>query len=938
MKNVSIMLITEPENKGRKTLWKVCVLAVLMFVSTDGAMADKPDKRYDFHITQEALHDALMALVRQADVQLLYPYNLAKKTTGVHPVVGQYTVMQALNIMLRDTDFSGGLTKRGTVTVSRITSKPEREKKMLMRQKKRNLFTTISALIFGVSSAVSAQALEVKDSSAGNLESFEEIIVTARKKSETLIEVPMNITAVGSLEIADRNLLEPEDLFRTIAGGASPQGELILRGLSGGNDSSPNTTTTFTDGVPGDFGNTLFDVERIEILRGPQGTLWGSNAIGGTVQIITKSPNLTEMEVFGSLQASTEKNRKNLSTRVAVGVNIPLITDKLALRIAGQAASSTKKTTNTYSGFTGYDRDQMIRVKLLWQATDDLSVEFGFIHDKTSAKGTDASDYSVQTGWGAANWYGVPGVSPEDNGYMTVTLAADPSGPYGYGAATYGWTSCPAGQLRSQCRATSNIAGNYNPDFAYWDLVEEGDIRKINVGTLHINYEDIAGIASMSYVGSFQKNSDPNQQHWSEFDFLDIIPSHIYGVDPSERITHELRFSSIDDGSALSWTFGGFYNKNRSLPRFLNQYIPTDDLSRALAAEVWGSDISTIFGENMFGDPAVIWRHSRLEGNFQKELALFGEANYIFDLGDGGELEVTGGLRYYRLSYASHSESVGHFGADDRNFDSPVEAGFRKKASLSWRPDENLSVYALYSEGYRPGGANGLLTPQCAADPAAEHYKLNYTSDQIKNYEIGAKGALFDRKFHFSAAVYNIEWTDVRIFIDIPVGCNYTGNAGKARSQGVEFESTTYLTDDLTMTLNASYTHSRYTEAVETLGVEAGEEMTQVPKYNFYGALQQAYSIFDKDAFVRVGIVGYGAYKTNFKAEPGDISDAYVEVDVSTTVNVNDGVRVSLHVDNLFNKRYAVYRLSGGFWPDKDYRTVVYGRERTITLRADFGF
>ncbi|MBL8267604.1 TonB-dependent receptor domain-containing protein [Steroidobacter sp.] len=767
-----------------------------------------------------------------------------------------------------------------------------------------------------------------------------EVVVTARKKTETLIEVPMNITAIGSVEIADRNVVEPADLYRTIAGAAAPEGQLILRGLSGGNSSNPNTTSTFTDGVPGSFGNSLFDVARVEVLRGPQGTLWGSNAIGGTVQVITNAPEFNVLDVFGSLQAASEKNRNDLSTRLYAGINLPLIDDTLALRIVGHSGNASKKTINTYNGFTGSDKDELIRSKLRWQATEDLSLTLGFIHDKSTATGRTSSDQSIQTGYAAANWYGVPGVSATDLGYMTLSFEPDPDGLYGYGAAVYGWVPCEQGQIRAECRATTNVAGNYNRRFAYWDLVEPRSSNTTNVTTLNVDY-DIGDAVSVNYVGSFQRFQGNNIHSYSQLDFLDIFPSPYKAHYKNKTVSHELRVSSAGD-NAWDWTVGGYsykWSRDRTIGAD-TQWLPDNDFARAAAAELWGEDLSAVYGVGIYNDPTLIWLFSTLGGNFQKERAMFGETNYVFDLGGAGELELTGGLRYYELSYGEDREEVGHFGSFEDHYRSPVERGLRKKVSLSWRPHQELSVYALYSEGYRPGGANVKLTPSCERDPLAADFRLNYKSDKIDNYELGVKGAAFNRRTVFTAAVYNIDWTDVRVGISIPAGCGFTANAGLARSRGVEFESTTRLLSDLSLTLNASYTNSEYRAPVASLGVEAGEDMTQVPKYNFYMALQQGYSIFNKEAFARLGVAGYGKYKSHFKAAPGDISDSYVTADVSTTLNVNDSVRFGLHVDNFLNKEYTTYQQSAaaGAWPDMEYRTVSYGRERTITLRADFNF
>ena len=144
----------------------------------------------------------------------------------------------------------------------------------------------LSTAIVSILSSTSVSAVEVKDQD--EIEVIE-TTVSARRKDETIIEVPMAISSISAMEIADRNYQNAEDIYRSLAGAAMPRGQLILRGLSGGNSAAPDTTSTFVDDIPIEFTN-LSDVERVEVLRGPQGTLYGSNAIGGTVRIITKKP------------------------------------------------------------------------------------------------------------------------------------------------------------------------------------------------------------------------------------------------------------------------------------------------------------------------------------------------------------------------------------------------------------------------------------------------------------------------------------------------------------------------------------------------------------------------------------------------------------------------------------------------------------------------
>jgi len=262
--------------------------------------------------------------------------------------------------------------------------------------------SSITAAATGVSLPALAQ---------NNNAMMEEIIVSARKRDETLTEVPMNISAVGAVEIEKRNLVSKEDLFRTLPGASMPRGQLILRGLSGGNDASPDTTSTFTDGVLFNFSD-LFDVSRVEVLRGPQGTLWGSNAIGGTVQVISNKPDPSEFEVFGSLQTSAERNVDGHETRAYIGVNLPL-NDSMALRVVGSSSNEPGRILNAATGNVNSDDENWTRAQFLWNIDDDSELTVGYWHTEERALGSEWGDTS-------------------SGGRYVPSLTANPSAPNGY--------------------------------------------------------------------------------------------------------------------------------------------------------------------------------------------------------------------------------------------------------------------------------------------------------------------------------------------------------------------------------------------------------------------------------------------------------------------------------------------------------------------------
>ncbi len=343
------------------------------------------------------------------------------------------------------------------------------------------VISSLACGTFGIYSApVYAQDEEqVKDDLV-----IEEVYITARKRQELLIEIPMNIAVVGAAEIENRNLINKEDVYRTIAGAASPQGQLILRGLSGGNDSMPGTTTTFTDGVPFDFSN-LYDVERVEVLRGPQGTLWGSNAIGGTVQVITKKPSTEAFEVGASINVTSEKNRDGLGTRASAFLNMPIM-DTLALRVTGSSYTREGKIYNTFTGTSGKESDHFIRAQLLWQPNDDTNVNLSFVNAYSFSTARTEADRS----------------QPEY--YYDAILTENQDSPYGYDVYL-DFPSCPEGTERTGCRG-GQLDG-HSPKFAIWELMDPFDKFETNLVSLNVEKFNVFSGADLFYVGSYREDT-----------------------------------------------------------------------------------------------------------------------------------------------------------------------------------------------------------------------------------------------------------------------------------------------------------------------------------------------------------------------------------------------------------------------------------------------
>ena len=758
-------------------------------------------------------------------------------------------------------------------------------------------------------------------------QAIDEIIVTSRKREETMVEVPMNIASVNQEEILARNLLQKEDVYRTVAGAAAPRGELILRGLSGGNDSTPQTTSVFTDDIPYDTSD-LFDVERIEVLRGPQGTLYGSNAIGGTVRVVTKKPVMNQLEVLGATVMTSERNRDGIGTRLYAGINIPLVEDKLAARITGSYGEHDGKIMNTFSGTAGSESDHFIRAQLGWIPAEDWNVNFTYINEKNDGSGYDWADRS------------------QPAYYYEAVLTENPDATYGYDVSLT-FPLCPEGAERTECRVGAPVAGSYDPKFALWETMDPWWDNEYNVGILNVTKDNLLQGVDFIYAGSYQKYDHASLDNWSRNDALDMFRTWIINDDGYDRYTHELRLQSNTD-SAFQWTVGAFYDEVdwKSTPDGQWQYHADDNRSRAIAEYLWGYwwglGDPTQIGMDLYDDGTKNYNYNQVKYNNQ-ETAFFGELSYTFQFDNGHSLELTGGIRNYDLQDDIHTIVSGIWIGDEAQEDiaNDGEDGNRYKFSVQYMPSDTLAFFAVYSEGYRPGGNNGPNAPQdCSNDENIGAYVDRYTSDQIENYEIGLKGLAFNRRFQFSSAIYQIDWTGVQASVYMPsCGFSYTANAATAESRGIEFESTTLLTDTLQLQINGAYTDSEMTSDVPALGAESGDSMTMVPEYNFYVALDQQVTMFGRDGSVRLDVAGYGEYKSHFNTLETDIAPAYETVNLSANMWVNDNARVGVYVNNVLDEEIITYARSRyrslAGWSN---RYVYYAPERNVTVRFDFEF
>ncbi len=279
----------------------VCVGAPITFAK------DQLDILFDLNIPVQPLPDSLTQLSNQTETPILFPYDLVQNRVS-NAVTGRYTVKQAIGIMLVDTGLVGGLSDKGVLMILDLETAEQRITRAENMQNKNNILASILGFIVGTTATQSALAQPDEQKSSIKKNVIEEVMVTAQKRSERQLDVPMSITAISQTTLANSGITSTGDLSQIVPGLTTVSNGLAftpsIRGISSSGTSPGDETNVavYLDdvylGAPIAGLFQMKDIERIEVLKGPQGTLFGRNATGGAIRIVTKSPSFEpEFEV-----------------------------------------------------------------------------------------------------------------------------------------------------------------------------------------------------------------------------------------------------------------------------------------------------------------------------------------------------------------------------------------------------------------------------------------------------------------------------------------------------------------------------------------------------------------------------------------------------------------------------------------------------------------
>jgi outer membrane receptor protein involved in Fe transport len=774
----------------------------------------------------------------------------------------------------------------------------------------------------------------------------EEVIVTANKKEQNVQDIPMNITVISEQTLSDRGIATPEDYLRTLAGVSTPGGSqnFTFRGLNTATaQRGSGTTSVFMDEIGGSMTN-LFDVERVEVLRGPQGTLYGSNAIGGTIRYITNKPDTSGN--YGKVQIGYgEKTKASDSiTRFNAMYNLPL-TSNYALRMVYTSNVSPGIYKNIQTGKTvGEEDDSSIMVTLgfsegplsgmvrFFEHTRD---DFG-IKEPGQDKPGNADVYVSDCPMASSYWYNFDG-DPTCSRLSAITNYYDDE-----------WNAW-AGSLGG---SPSNALKNYDPRYAHASASDERHETTISTLSTQINYDFDEFRASL--IMSAREYDYDYYTDWARIDMDDFVAAPLWVDDDNDTYnTTELRLTS--NPGTIEWTVGYYSSEFDGGNGVVEtQYGITRDWLEYVMYYAAGLDPADYSGDvycppycqDSKGYPNLYYGSYTIS-EYSEETSYYAQADFHID----DTLTLTAGIRDYSLEDGFKSSEYGIFyvGASNNGCDgsspdgvtcseeSGKESDTRTKVALTYKPNENLTLFTTQASGYRPGGNNAALPYFCAQDPVAQKtFTRRYTSDDAKTTEFGMK--LRGSNFQFNATYFSVDWTGIIINVRPGCGWSYNFNGGEAETKGWEIDFQYGITDSLSLDFAGSMMTAETSIDIDSLGASAGDRLPNTVEEQWNLGLVYDTMLFGFDSFARLDVNHYGDSYATFAENPNSSSPDYTKMNLNVGMNLGEGSLLQFSIDNLTDERTEafIYAVNDTSWRPRNWMQWI--PPRSVVVKYTYSF
>ena len=760
---------------------------------------------------------------------------------------------------------------------------------------------------------------------------LEEIIVTATRRAESVLDIPYNITAVTSDQLAAAGVNDPSAMIRMIPGlsvfdeGPRTSGNrnnLSLRGMNanalGNEDDNPRigqaTVSTYVGETPVFFPIKLVDVERVEVLRGPQGTLYGSGSVGGTVRYIPKKPEFEGFDLDVSVEASGTDEADDLGFEGYLTINAP---------ISDTAAFRASMGHEEIPGFID---------------AVNLAEQTGTPRDPGAIILEDPSDF---LGSPAAIAPPQEDVNEGEITFARAALRLAPSDKIEINLAYHYQESS------AESRYEDNPAFGTGEEYVMYKFATDPQDNELNLVSADVEFD--LGFARLTSATGY---SDVDVFGVSESSgFLRTnIPQYYFGYpriiapiirnQSSNTFTQEIRLVSQGEGS-IEWVVGAFYLKN-DLDFDLFQPMPgINDYTNAY-----------------FGlDPVLDFTDVLATGGTDQEftdLAAFGELTWnISDAWQvtvgarvfSQELEGTSGIP---LPFASRTVEWYYYGTATNDFllgginpttNEDDDAVF--KFNTSYEINDDTLAFFTYSQGFRSGGANQL--PEI--DPFGNDNSaiLRFQSDDADNFEVGIKGT-WNSRFNYAATLFYVDWQNFQTTLSSLFGIAYVDNIAGAESKGLELELNGNLSDRSSFGLGYTYIDAKTTEAFEQVAGEPGTTVpdgTNLPGSSYqhiFANVQYEHPLADSSLIFYTDLAYRDETTSAFRNQPLMASENFARLDSFTVWNASvswakDNYTLTLFGENLGNERATSVVSTADFFGDQD---AGFGVIRPLTFGLRF--
>jgi iron complex outermembrane recepter protein len=744
-------------------------------------------------------------------------------------------------------------------------------------------------------SAASSGATASDVARHGSASEIQEIVVTAQKREQLISKVPISISAYDRAAMDVQGVRSVDDITRLTPGlsniATSTYGgkTISIRGIN--SNTGASTTGVYIDDVPvqtrnylGVVNNTyplVFDLDRIEVLRGPQGTLFGSGSEGGAIRFITPVPSLSTRHFYSRADVSyTDGGQPN--GEFGAAFNTPLVEGKAALSLSAWGAHNggyidrvSHDTGATLKKNTNSENDAAVRAALRLAINDNLTITPSVFYQ--TAQRNDLDIYWPDAGK-FKSWYGIP--QPDRDRFVLPAVTVE-----------YDVAGVTLKSITSYYDRKDNRIEDYAP---------------LSIGAL------TGGAQSFVPGVNFHEKSDTitGQKNWTE----------------------ELRLASKDQDATVAWTLGGFLGQSK---QNYDQW-EVDNIGDLLPVLFPGWNTVSFYGQDQLPGNISFVEHLTYKTT---EAAVFGEASYTWS----HKLKATAGVRVSRNRFSYTDFQNGPFvGPTALAYAGAVtETPVTPRFNLSYALEDG-QIYATAAKGYRIGGANPQVPTTCAADLQSiglTSVPSTYKSDSLWSYELGVKKRLFARRLSIEGSVYSVDWSGIQANVPLlDCGFGFNTNLGKATSRGFDLKAEATPIPGLQLTLAAGYDDASYAQT--TFGAPSGGTPTILAKkgddlgtpqvqasvsarYTWSIAGGARAYVYAADQFSghyhRTGSFGVNGYNSWYR-EGLALDTANLRAGLLTS-----GWDLSLHIDNLSNTRTPTYY----------YRAQTSGTDgaRAMTLR-----